>query len=146
MGPYSTDFRLKVVYAYERGEGSQRQLARVFGVSLGFVQGLLQLYRHTGGVEPKPHGGGNPGKIGQHLTAVEQLHRQQPDASLAEKCTRLGAATGIQVSRATMSRALRQLGLTRKKRPSVLPSRIPPPGSRPARPTRRSSRPLQPAR
>ena len=39
MGPYSTDFRLKVVRAYERGEGSQRQLARVFGVSLGLLAG-----------------------------------------------------------------------------------------------------------
>jgi hypothetical protein len=36
MRPYSTDFRLKIVRAYERGEGSQRQLARVFGVSRAF--------------------------------------------------------------------------------------------------------------
>ncbi len=56
MGPSSTDFRLKVVCASERGEGSQRQLARVFGVSLGFIQGLLQRYRRTGSVQPQPHG------------------------------------------------------------------------------------------
>jgi transposase len=34
MRPYSNDFRLKIVRAYERGEGSQRDLARLCGVSL----------------------------------------------------------------------------------------------------------------
>jgi transposase len=48
MRPYSTDFRLKVVRAYEHGEGSQRDLARIFGVSLSFIQDLLQRYRQTG--------------------------------------------------------------------------------------------------
>lgn len=67
MGPYSTDFRLKVVRAYEAGRGAQRQLARLFGVSLNFVQDLWKRYRRTGPVEPKPHGGG--GLVG--LRSVE---------------------------------------------------------------------------
>jgi len=50
MRPYSKDFRLKVVREYERGEGSQRDLARLFGVSLSFIQDLLQRYRQTGSV------------------------------------------------------------------------------------------------
>src|ERR1044071_4502254 len=119
MGPYSTDFRLKVVRAYERGEGSQRQLARVFGVSLGLIQGLLQRYRRTGSVQPQPHGGGNPGKIGPQAAIVARLHGQQPDASLAEKCARLAVENGVSISRATMSRALQRLGLTHKKRHSA---------------------------
>jgi hypothetical protein len=45
------------------------KLARVFGVSLGFFQSLLQRYR-TGGVEPKPHGGRNPGQISQHASTI----------------------------------------------------------------------------
>src|SRR5262244_1372519 len=109
MGPYSTDFRLKGVRAYERGEGSQRHLARVFGVSVSCVQDLLQRYRRTGSVRPHPHGGGNPGKIGPHLAAVARVHDQQPDASLAERCERLAAEVAVQVSRTTMSRALRRL-------------------------------------
>ena len=108
MGPYSNDFRLKIVYAYKRGEGSQRQLARVFGVSLSFIQDLLQRYRRTGSVKPEPHGGGNPGKIVSHRTTVQHLHRQHPDASLAEQCARLAATTQVHVSRTTMSRTLRQ--------------------------------------
>ena len=146
MGPYSTDFRLKVVRAYERGEGSQRQLARVFGVSLGFLQGLLQRYRRTGAVEPKPHGGGNPGKLRGHVATIERLHNQRPDASLAEKCARFVLETGVQVSRATMGRALGRLGLTHKKRRSALPSKTLSLANKPARSTRRSSTQRQPTR
>jgi len=119
MRPYSTDFRLKVVRAYERGEGSQRELARLFGVSLSFVHDLLCRYRHTGSVAPKPHGGGNPGKIGPYLEVVQQLHQQQPDASLTERCEQLAAMTPVHVGRTTMHRVLKQLGVTREKRRST---------------------------
>jgi transposase len=115
MRPSATDFRRKVVQAYERGEGSQREVARLFGVRLSFVQALLHRYRHTGSVEPKPHGGGNPGKIGPYLSVVEQLHRQQPDASLAERCKHLAVTAPVHIGRTTMPRVLKQLGLTRKK-------------------------------
>ncbi len=54
MLPYSIDFRLKVVRAYERGAGSQGDLARLFGVRLSFVQELLQRYQQS---LPKSGGG-----------------------------------------------------------------------------------------
>jgi len=104
-GPYSTDFRRKIVQAYEAGRGSQRQLARLFGVSLSFVQDLWQRYKRTGSVEPRAHGGGNPGKIIAPVTLVEHFHHQQPDASLAERCERVAATAHVRVSRRTMSRA-----------------------------------------
>lgn len=133
MRPYSTDFRLKVVQAYERREGSQRDLARLFGVSLSFVQDLLQRYRRTGSVEPAPHGGGNPGKLGPYLSVVQQLHQQQPDASLAERCEQVATQVRVHVGRSTMHRALDHLGLTRKKRRSMPPNKIPRKGGKRAR-------------
>jgi putative transposase len=136
MRPYSTDFRRKVVQAYERGEGSQRDLAQLFSVSLSFVQDLLRRYRHTGSVEPKPHGGGNPGKIKPYLRVVQQLHHQQPDASLAERCEQLAATAPVHVGRTTMHRTLKQLGLTRKKRRFTRRSKTPKLGAKPARPSR----------
>jgi transposase len=139
MRPYSTDFRLKVVRAYERGEGSQRQLARVFGVSLGFLQGLLQRYRRTGSVQPQPHGGGKPSKIRSQDAIVARLHGQQPDASLAEKCARLAVESGGSVSRATMSRALQRLGFTHKKRRSAPRSKTRPKAGPSVRRTRKLS-------
>ena len=133
MRPYSTDFRCKVVQAYERGEGSQRALARLFGVSLSFIQDLLHRYRHTGSVAPKPHGGGNPGKIKPYLRVVEQLHQQHPDASLAERCEQLATTTPVHVGRTTMQRALKHLGLTREKRRFTRRSKTPKLGAKPVR-------------
>lgn len=139
MRPYSNDFRLKVVRAYERGEGSQRDLARLFGVSLSFLQELLQRYRHTGSVAPKRHGGGNPGKIKPYLGVVEQLHQQQPDASLTERCEQLAGIAPVHIGRTTMHRVLKQLGLTRKKRRSMRLSRTPTKAAKLGRPTGSSS-------
>jgi transposase len=116
MRAYSADFRFSVVRAYENGQGSQRQLARLFGVSVSFVQNLLQHYRRTGSVTPKPHKGGSRGKIIQYLEVVERMQRQWPDASLVEMCDRLAAETQVTVSLATMCRALRRLRLGRGKR------------------------------
>jgi transposase len=130
MRAYSTDFRWEVVQAYETGRGSQRHLARLFSVSLSFVQELLQRYRQAGSVEPRPHGGGNPGKVHRYLAEIERLHVQQPDASLVERYEKLAAVAQVQISRMTMSGALEQLHLTRKKRRSGPLSKTPRPGSR----------------
>lgn len=109
MRTYSADLRRSIVRAYEGGQGSQRQLARLFGVSLSFVQKLLQHYRRAGTIAPKPHGGGHPGKITRYLVEIERVRRQWPEASLQELCERFTAETHVAISRATMSRALRRL-------------------------------------
>jgi|GEM_PF-393275 len=136
MRPYSRDFRLKVVRAYERGGGSQRAWARLFAGSLSFVQDLLRRYRRTGRVEPKPHGGGNPGKIGPYLRVVQQLHAQQPGASLAERGEQFATKVRVHVGRSTMHRALDRLGLSREKRQSMPPNKTPRRDAKLARPSR----------
>lgn len=109
MRTYSVDLRRSIVRAYEADQGSQRQLARLFGVSPSFVQKLLQRHRRTGTVAPKPHGGGHPSKITRYLVEIEHIQRQWPAASLQELCERFTAETHVVVSRATMSRALQRL-------------------------------------
>jgi transposase len=114
--PYSYDLRSRVLNAYLLGEGSIRQLAERFRVSTGFIQRLLHLYRNTGSLDPKPHGGGNPGKLDPHAyQPIRQLHAQQPDALLHELCDRLAELSGVRVSQATLCRALQKLNLPRKK-------------------------------
>ena len=49
---YSVDLRRKVVQAYERGMGSQANVAQFFGVSLSFFEKLLRLHRRTGQASP----------------------------------------------------------------------------------------------
>jgi transposase len=43
MKPYSLDLRQRVLDAWQRREGSQRQLAARFSVHLTFVRNLLRL-------------------------------------------------------------------------------------------------------
>jgi transposase len=113
MTPYSQDLRKRVLDTVQRGDGSLRQIARRFLVSISFVARLLRLHRSTGSLEPKPHGGGNPAVLGpEDLERLRELIRQQPDATLEELRQRLGASC----STMTISRALRELGLPRKKK------------------------------
>jgi transposase len=116
MTPSSRDLRLRIVQAYTHQEGSMRQLASRFCVSLGCVRDLLRRYRATGDVAPKPHGGGAPTKLqASQLAVIQRVVQQQSDATLAALCTHLQATTQVTVSSATMSRALTKLGLSRKK-------------------------------
>src|SRR5262245_38418322 len=113
MTPYSQDLRQRVLDTVRRGEGSSRQLARRFLVSVSFVTRLLKRYRSTGSLEPKPHGGGHPPSLGpEDLERLRELIRQKPDATLEECRRQLGASC----STMTISRALRRLGLPRKKK------------------------------
>ncbi|MBD1861441.1 transposase [Trichocoleus sp. FACHB-46] len=90
------DLRQRILNAYEAKEGSQRQLAKRFKVSLSFGRDLMRHYRATGTVQPKPHGGGTVAKLGQeHLPIVAVLVQAQPDALLAELCERFCQQTGI---------------------------------------------------
>lgn len=114
--PLSVDLRQRILDAYQAKEGSQRQLAERFKVSLSFIRDLMRHYRETGTVQPKPHGGGAVAKLGKnHLSLVEALVKAQPDALLTELCDRFAQQTGIAVSVPTMQRAVCKLKLSVKK-------------------------------
>src|SRR3954447_13500851 len=113
MTPYSQDLRKRILETVERGEGSLRQIADRFLVSVSFVTRLLRTHRDTGSLEPKPHGGGTPAvPPPEALQRLRELIRQQPDATLEECRQRLG----LSCSTMTISRALSRLGLPRKKK------------------------------
>ncbi len=113
MTAYSQDLRQRILDTVQRGEGSLRQIARRFLVSVSFVTRLLRTHRSTGSLEPKPHGGGNPAVLGpEDLERLREVIRQQPDATLEECRQRLGVSCSLM----TLSRALRQLELPRKKK------------------------------
>ena len=114
--PLSVDLRQRILTAYEAKEGSQRQLAARFKVSLSFIRDLLRHYRATGTVEPKAHAGGAVAKLGkEQLPIVQSLVQAQPDALLIELCERFAQQTGVEVSVSTMQRAVCQLKLSVKK-------------------------------
>src|SRR4051812_8971953 len=113
MRPYSQDLRQRILDTIQRGDGSVRQIARRFLVSVSFVTRLLQLHRSTGSLEPRPHGGGNPAVLApEDLERLRELIRLQPDATLEECRQRLG----VSCSTMTIARALSRSGLPRKKK------------------------------
>lgn len=113
MRPYSDDLRQHLLTAIQRGEHSLRQLAHLFSVSLSFIVRLQQRQRQTGSPQPKPHGGGHPPRLNdQACQLLLKLVRQQPDATLAELRDRLDISCSIM----TIARALKRLGITRKKK------------------------------
>jgi transposase len=121
MKAYSIDLRQKIIDAHNQQEGSQRQLAKRFRVSLSFVQTLLKRYRIDRTVEPREHGGGQPAKLSPEQEAiVATLVEEDNDAILVELCDRLEQRVGVRVSRATMGRIVQKLKLTRKKNGNVI--------------------------
>jgi transposase len=117
MKPYSLDLRQRVLEAWQHGEGSQRQLAARFSVHLTFVRNLLRLYRQSGSLQPRPHGGGRrPLAEGPVLERLAQMVAKRPDDTLDEHRERLAAEGGPAMSRATLARALQRLKLTVKKK------------------------------
>ena len=116
MRAYSVDLRQKVIDAHNQQEGSQRQLAKRFRVSLTFIEHLLKRYRTDGTVEPRAHGGGRSAKLNPEQEAVlATLVEEDNDAILVELCDRLEERVSVRISRATMGRIVQKLKLTRKK-------------------------------
>lgn len=117
MKAYSVDLRQKIIDAHNQQDGSQRQLAKRFRVSLSFIENLLKRYRTDGTVEPRAHGGGKLAKLSPEQEAlIATLVEQDNDAILVELCDRLEQQVGVRISRATMGRIVQKLKLTRKKK------------------------------
>jgi transposase len=113
MKPYSEDLRTRIVAAINHHEGSLRQIARRFRVSLTFVERMMRRHREAGAIGPKPHGGGRlPALDDQQRQRLLELVRDQPDATLEELRRRLA----VDCSLAAICRTLKGLGITRKKK------------------------------
>jgi transposase len=115
MKAYSYDLRLRVLRAVDQGR-SRAEIVAMFAVSLATLKRYLKRQRETGDVRTKPIPG-RPAKKGAALRAglLSQLDAY-PDATLAEHCQIWETTQGVQVSSATMSRAIQRLNWTRKKK------------------------------
>ena len=111
---YSDDLRRKLIEAWESNCDTQRELADQFGVSLGWVEKVLRRWHETGHSEALEFRPGPPPLLSP--TRLERLVLRYPDATLAELGGRL------QVSGATVCRALQQIDLPRKKSHCTLAS------------------------
>lgn len=115
MKAYSYDLRQRILRAVDQGR-PRKEIVSMFGVSLATIKRSLKQRRETGDVQAKPIPG-RPAKKGPALQAglKEQLEAH-PDVTLEQHCSLWKAAHGMQVSPATMSRAIYRLDGTRKKK------------------------------
>jgi transposase len=115
MRAYSQDLRLRILHAIDQGK-PRAEIIKTFDVSRSTIKRYLKLRRETGDVKSKAIPG-RPSKKGAALHAglLSQLEAH-PDATLREHCQFWEATHGIQVSSATMSRAIHHLNWTRKKK------------------------------
>jgi transposase len=123
MKPYSEDLRERVVGAVERGT-KRSDVVATFRVSLPTVKRWLKQRRETGELAPKPIPGPPAVKRDALLAALPERLLEQADATLEEHCSWWRETAGVEVSTATMSRAIAALAWTRKKRRSVRASEI----------------------
>jgi len=121
--PLSDDLRCRILQAYERKEGSRRDLARRFGVSFEYVRKIGRQRRRSGQMERVPQS--RHGRLSRFTEAVKQnlrsWLREQPDLTEVELRERL-AGSGVQAAKSRVGQVLRQMGLRRKKSRSTPPN------------------------
>lgn len=115
---YSNDLRLRIARAYLAGEGTRAEMAERFQVSPASVDRFVRRFRETGSVEPTPHTKGPQRRVRPEeeplLVAWLEENASLTQTELAE---RYEQQTRRPVSQRTISRVLRRMGITRKKRP-----------------------------
>jgi transposase len=116
MKASSQDMRERVLRAVDQGI-ARSEIVRVLGVSLASIGRYLKQRRAMGHVHPQAI----PGRPSKKVKPLEAGMREQleayPDATLAQHCQYWEQRHGMQVSRWSMSRAIKQVDWTRKKRP-----------------------------
>jgi transposase len=117
MEALSNDLRERVVAAWGRGEGTKAQLARRFAISEDSVRRIIQRWEEAGSAAAKPTGGDTRSKlVGDDREALRQMHAEEPDATLEQFRQRCQEELGIECSLMTLSRELKKMGLSFKKK------------------------------
>jgi transposase len=115
---YSIDLRESAVTAYEAGDLTERELANLYGVGEATLRRWRRRKRETGSVAPAARGGGPSLRVRpEDEPMVRAIVDEESDRNIEEIAVIFVQRTSRGCSYATMGRALRRLGLTRKKSP-----------------------------
>lgn len=122
---YSDDLRRKLLEAHDRGEGSLRELAKRFGVSVPWAWKISRQRKRTGQMERVEQRHGPCSRMTPAVQAsLRGLVRQQPDATLRELQQRLWTSERVRVSFQHLWRVLQGMGLRLKKSRSTPKNKI----------------------
>jgi transposase len=121
MDSYSIDLRKRVLEDCDAG-GSTRQVALKYRVSESWVRRLKQRRRESGEIAARSSRNKCQPRWLPYAERLQELVRQQPDATLRQLRDRLGVSLSVM----TLCRALRSLQLTFKKKSSMRPNKTGP--------------------
>lgn len=114
--PISTDLRIRIVQAYQNGEGTYKELADRFRVGWASVARFVARSLSGLSLEPLPHSGGSARKIDETGEEIlKNLVKENPDLTDEEYAKLYSEKTNVSVSHSTINQALHRLRLTRKK-------------------------------
>jgi transposase len=115
MKAYSLDLREKIVAAVGRGGMSKAQAARTFGVGATSVKRYVKLAEEGKSLTPGK-APGKKGKVdGEAVKLLEEDLHARPALAHDKRADLLCRLLGVRVSKATICRAIKRLGYTRKK-------------------------------
>jgi len=121
--PYDNDLRRKLVAAYAAGQGSHRALAKVFGVSVDWVEKVFRQQRQTGQVDRVEQRHGPLSRVDQAAQAcLLRAIADRPDLTLAELQGILAEQQRVRLCVAQVWNVLKRLGVRLKKSRSTPPS------------------------
>ena len=126
---YSDDLRVRILEAYERGEGSCRVLAARFGVSWEYVRKVRQQQVRSGQrTRVVQSRFGRPSKVTDQIAAhMLALVQAQADITIAELRDQIHAEKGVAISWTRTQNWVKRLGLRLKKSRSTPSSGTPKP-------------------
>jgi transposase len=113
--PYPRALRERVLAAYDRGL-TQPEVCEQFSIGRTTLVRWVRLFRETGDVEPRPHGGGNPARV--RMEVLEEVLAEVPDATRGEltKLYNKRVRPKERVHDSSVYRALKRHGYVFKKR------------------------------
>jgi transposase len=133
---YPIELRERVVAALK--QMSHEKAAEVFSVGSATVYRWSRLQRETGGVEPRPHGGGQVRAFSeQEDELLKQIVAEKADRTIAELTAEICKQIARKVSTSAVVRSLKRSGLSLKKKSSPRSRRT---GQTSRSATRRSSK------
>ena len=122
-GAYSQDLRDRVINAVVVEGISRRAAAARFGVSGSSAIKWVERVERSGSRTAAKMGGYKRVRLEPHRAFLEGLWAEKSDITLQALCDRLLSERGVKAYTSLMSRFLRRLGVTLKKRPSSRASR-----------------------
>ena len=109
----TTELRQRAIEAYRSQKGTQKQIAKLFGITERAFQKWLKAYRLENRIEPLRRGHNPAAFEGDNLKALDECVARRPDITLDE--LKEIFASRVNCSRITIHNTLRRLKWEYKK-------------------------------